>query len=195
MTITSSRNIEILNALRADKSAGFRMLFDVYYIPLCLFSLQMSDDFGAAEDIVQNFFVDFWENDLHKKITTNLHSYMFSAIRNNTLLFMRHDGNLNLVHIGNLELDDKLFGSLICEECSEEEMMEREDRLYEAMNALSPQEKESICQIVINKNSYKEASRNIGISINTLKTHLHRAMKKLRAGDAGNLLLLYFLFR
>lgn len=187
------RNIKddatLLRLLHTDRAAGFRALFDAYYTPLCLFSLQYTDDFAVSEDIVQTFFVSFWEQRLHTRVSSNLRYYMFSAIRNNTLAYLRHNGDAQLLPLDEALLDDSTLQDLIDLSSNEALLAEREAKLRQALDALSPQEREALQQVVVNEGTYKDAAATMGISVNTLKTHLRRAMKKLRTEQLCLLLL------
>lgn len=182
---------KIIDLLCSDRAKGFRALFDKYYTPLCLFSIQMTDDFDVSEDIVQSFFVTFWEKQLHKNLkSSNLRSYIFTSIRNNTLAYMRMRGEalsvdncLDIPDQGDWSVD---FASITLEG----DLQSREEELLTALQGLSANEMKALEQVIINDKTYKEASADMGISINTLKTHLRRAMKKLRNMSP---ILLFFL--
>lgn len=180
MSKRHSNDTDILETLRSDRAKGFRELFDAYYTPLCLFSLQMTDDFDASEDIVQTFFVSFWEKRLHESIGSNLRYYLFRSIRNNTIAYLRKNGETGFMPIDDVILRDDQLKEFIDYGHSEKLLSEREEMLHKALTTLSPQELEAMQQVVVNEQSYKEAASQMGVSVNTLKTHLRRAMKKLR---------------
>lgn len=177
MRITEDINAEIRRKLLTDREGGFRLLFDTYYMPLCQYSLQMTDDFDAAEDIVQTLFVTFWEKRLHEVIGGNLRAYMFTAVRNNTLRYLSKNRSMDVPFgDGGSGIQDQL----LYEEYSEEELRRREEELRQSLLCLSDKESEVLHKVVVDENSYKSAAADLGISVSTLKTHLRRAMKKLR---------------
>lgn len=180
MTKQHSNDTNILEALHTNRAKGFRAMFDAYYTPLCLFSLQLTDDFDASEDIVQTFFVSFWEKRLHENIGTSLHYYLFRSIRNNTLAYLRKNGATDRMPIDEALLSDQQLKEFIDYGHNEKLLSEREEMLHKALATLSPQELEAMQQVVVNEQSYKDAALTMGISVNTVKTHLRRAMKKLR---------------
>ena len=166
--------------LQKDRMTGFRVLFDTYYMPLCLFSLQITDDFSASEDIVQSFFVSFWEDFMEKRMNGQLHSYLFVTIRNNSMAYMRKNNTMDSLILDNISFSNEMMIEMMEAEDRFEDMKTRENELYKALMALSPNEREALEHVVVDEKSYKQASIDMGISVNTLKTYLKRAMKKLR---------------
>ena len=185
-----SKDMDIINMLHADRAAGFRMLFDAYYMPLCLYSLQFTDDFDAAEDIVQSFFVHFWETRRDLLIGTQLYPYLFTAIHNNTLTYLKKTGGVSRMPEKVLNDDERLIKDLIEAEEHQDALRQREEQLYQALQTLSTHERQALEKTVIDEMSYKQVAAEMGISVNTLKTHLRRAMKKLRNSGLCTLLLL-----
>ena len=69
-----------------DDSPGMEVLFNSYYRPLVLWADSFLGDIPAAEDLVQDFFVAFWEQRAYARITSgNLRGYLFASVRNRAL--------------------------------------------------------------------------------------------------------------
>ena len=58
-------------------------------MPLCIYAVKFIDSYQDAEDIVQDFFVKFWNDKMYLNINMNLKSYLFTSVRNNALNFLR----------------------------------------------------------------------------------------------------------
>ena len=97
---------KILTALSADKREGVRLLFERYYRPLVLFAGELLEDQVEAEDIVQDFFVNLWEDDYLLRIKANaLSSYMFVSVRNRCYTHLRRNDILrNKVDIADIDV-------------------------------------------------------------------------------------------
>lgn len=79
---------DILASMRKDKTIGIQRLFDRYYRPLVLFADEFLKDRSAAEDLVQDFFVKLWEDDILLKVTAStLGSYLYSAVKDRAIFF------------------------------------------------------------------------------------------------------------
>lgn len=168
-------DLEILNKLKKEDYSGFKNLFDQYYKPLCIYSLKYCDSFSQAEDIVQDFFVKFWDDKLYKKLDGSIGPYLFKAIKNNTLLYIKNKSKYRFENIENQ------VNGLIYDEGIDYESLEKEKiKLYKEIDALPEKCREVFKVIVIENLKYKEAAEQLGVSVNTVKTHYSRALKQLR---------------
>ncbi len=165
---------DILDLLDTAPKEGFRLLFDTYYMRLCLYAVQLTDSFELAEDTVQDFFADLWEKKYYKGIRQNLRQYLYFSVRNSALSALQKNRMVSMEEIANCEFfppEDLI---------EEEEMEERRKRLAREMQKLSHQEQEAIKIVIMENKRYKEAAEELHISINTLKTYLSRGLKHLR---------------
>ena len=61
-----------------------------------------------------------------------------------------------------------------------EELSEQEKKLMADLEKLPQQEILAVKAVILENKKYKEAAEELNISVNTLKTYLSRALKKLR---------------
>lgn len=174
----------ILELFRTNPHAAFQLMFDTYHMPLCLYTVQLTDSFNIAEDIVQDFFIYFWEKKTYQNIAVNLRSYLFYSIRNNALLFLKKNNLISMEELSDSEIN--IVDSLQ----EEDELREKEKKALEALEKLPKQELAVVQAIILENKKYKEAAEELQISINTLKTHLSRALKRLRQNNNSIYLLL-----
>lgn len=71
----------------------------------------------------------------------------------------------------------------------EEELREKERKIMEELEKLPKQELSAVQAVILENKKYKDAAEELNISVNTLKTHLSRALKRLRKDN--NLILLW----
>ena len=64
----SEKDKYILELFQTSPKEAFRLLFDAYHMKLCIYAVQLTDSFEMAEDIVQDFFIYFWEKKYYLKI-------------------------------------------------------------------------------------------------------------------------------
>lgn len=71
-----------------------------------------------------------------------------------------------------------------------EELYERERQLMADLEKLPRQEVLAVKTVILESKKYKEAAEELQISVNTLKTHLSRALGKLRKNH--NLMIFFY---
>lgn len=67
----------------------FELLFKRYYEPLCHYAESILKDIDIAEEIVQEFFYNYWKNRATFSIQLSLNAYLYKAIKNNSLNYIR----------------------------------------------------------------------------------------------------------
>ncbi len=169
------KDIKILEKLKIGDQSGYKDLFDLYYIPLSVYSLKYCDSFDQAEDVVQEIFIKFWNEKLYLKLNNSIGPYLFKAVKNNTLSLLKKNTKYCFVQI-----EDQV-NKLIEDEVEDIENIEEEKRkLYQKIEALPEKSKEVFIAIVMDNLKYKEAAEQLGVSVNTIKTHYSNALKQLR---------------
>jgi RNA polymerase sigma-70 factor (ECF subfamily) len=165
---------DILDALKQGNESAVSALFETLYRPLCVYSVQITDSLESTEDIVQDIFLRFWEKKIYLSIQENLRSYLFNAVRNASVDYLRRKRPFAMEDI-------EEFSYLPMEEdIDEEELLREKEKLHHVLQQLSPQEYSVLMSIVVENKKYKEVAEELQISVNTVKTHLSRALKFLR---------------
>ena len=170
-----SQDLLILEKLKVGDSSAYKELFDLYYMPLSIYSLKFCDSFEIAEDIVQDLFIKFWDEKLYMKLEDSISHYLFKSVKNNTLQASKKQNKYRFEEIEdqiNVLMDDENFDL--------ESIELEKKRLYEEIEALPLKSKEVFKAIVLENLKYKEVALELGISVNTVKTHYSRALKQLR---------------
>ncbi|SFW27632.1 RNA polymerase sigma-70 factor [Cellulophaga fucicola] len=182
------REQEIVNRLKEEDPKAFKDLFDMFYMPLCVYSLKFSDSYDFSEDIVQDLFVTIWNKKIYLQVEGSIRSYLFKAVKNNTLQALKKKDRYNFEKL------DAVVESFILEEKENDiEAIEKaQKKLLQEIEALPEKSKEVFKAIVLENLKYKEVALQLGVTVNTVKTHYSRALKKLRKSlDVIILLLLY----
>ena len=90
-----SNDLNILEKLKLGDPRGYKELFDLYYMPLSIYSLKYCDSFVLAEDIVQDLFVKLWDEKLYMKLEGAISPYLFKSVKNNTLQAMKKKNEIS----------------------------------------------------------------------------------------------------
>lgn len=165
---------DILDALKRGNENAIKTLFEAFYRPLCVYSVQITDSIESTEDIVQDVFLRFWEKKIYLSIQENLRAYLFNAVRNASIDYLRQKRPYVMEDI-------EEFSYLTMEEdIDEEELLREKEKLHLLLQQLPPQEYRVLMSIIVENKKYKEVAEELRISVNTVKTHLSRALKFLR---------------
>ena len=152
---------------------GMEVLFEYYYRPLVLWADTFLSDIPAAEDVVQDFLVDFWEKRAYERITSgSIRGYLFAAVRNRALKLLEKRDVLR-------EAGGVL--PVLVDESDTDWLTEEILQAVEAeIEKLPPRMREVLRAVYIDGLSYRETGEKFVISIATVKTLLVNALKRLR---------------
>ena len=164
----------LLEKINKGDESGLKELFDLYYKPLCVFALNYIDSYEEAEDVIQELFVKFWERREKTMFQGSLRSYLFSSVRHNCV---------KLVKIRRKYQFDELepYGEMLDVQYTAEAIEEEREKLYAEIEKLPEQCRKVFEAVVLRDMKYKEAAEYLDLSVNTVKTHLSRALKQLRS--------------
>lgn len=163
---------------------AFELLFKAYYAALCTFAFDFVNRHELAEEIVQDTFMKIWERYDELDIQTSEKAYLYRAVQNNCLNYIKQDKTRNQYGTELMQqLESRIALLSLPSTPSPMERLEHSELELMAENAirrLPPQ-----CQDVFRLSrfeqlSYPEISRHLGISVNTVKTQMTRALQRLR---------------
>ncbi|MBS0031433.1 RNA polymerase sigma-70 factor [Chitinophaga sp. 22321] len=151
-------------------------LFNKYYEVLCQFAYSIVKNNDAAKDIVQDFFVKYWEKYLHQGQPDNFEAYAYVSIKNRCLNYLESE-QVRLRHQPGIERmfysgDDLQPGNVENENYS--------IKLLKAINQLPEQRRRIFTMSAIDGLKYLEIAAQMNISINTVKTQIRKAYLFLR---------------
>ncbi|NVO08738.1 MAG: RNA polymerase sigma-70 factor [Bacteroidales bacterium] len=162
--------------IKQDDLKEFEMLFKSYYSPLCHYAFRFLKDMDLAEEIVQEFFYNYWKNRHTMNIQISIKSYMFRAIRNNSLKYLEH---LRVVKKYEQNFKD-VNSSEVFLETNELEVSELNEIIEATLNELP----ERCCQIFklsrFEGLKYNEIAEKLSISIKTVEANMGKALQLFR---------------
>jgi len=83
-------DIEILNKLKENDSKAFEAIFREFYPGLCIYAKRIVREIEIAEEIIQDVFLHLWEKRNDPGIHTSIKSYLFKAVHNHSLNWLKH---------------------------------------------------------------------------------------------------------
>jgi RNA polymerase sigma-70 factor, ECF subfamily len=174
--------------LSSDPEQSIRRLFDAHFHLLVLSAFRYINDYDQAEDIVQDVFVKVWQNFDDLKQVEDLKAYLFKAVKNSSLNYLRHLKVKQKFSINSEELLTA-FGKSP-EECKTDE--ETRNRIHQAVNKLPDPWREAFVLSKYDDLKYHEIAREMDISQKTVEKYISKALQFLRH-ELKDLLLVGFL--
>ena len=194
MTDTGINNIdpilknELIEKIIAGNHTAFEILFKTYSQRLIYFSRRYVLDKQIAENIVQDVFLRIWQNKGNLDPAKNIQSYLFTAVKNESLKQLRHlsvekqqQENVSRLSVVELNPDEAI------------DKNELTGELNKALNNLPLKCREIFTMSRFDQLKYSEIADILGISIKTVETQMGRALKKLREQLAHLISIILFL--
>ena len=164
----------VVSQIQTGNRKVFRSIYEKYYSDLVVFASSYLQTQDLSEDVVQNFFIHFWENRDTIKVSGSLKSYCFFAIKNRCLNRLR-DYHLrdekNLAYLdGLLKLDDDQL----------DQEVDLVNELEQAIHQLPDQMKRIFLKKYFEGLKTHEIASELEVSENTINTQLKRGKKKIK---------------
>ncbi len=179
-----------------DQNA-FYHLYDQYADRLYKYGCHFSKDKEFIKDCIHDLFLDIYKYRKRLSATDNIQFYLFRSFRR-----LIHKGQLRLIPFNGEELNNSSNDPV---ELSIEDFLiatesETENRkvLAEAMQNLSDRQRIGLSLKFEHNHSYPEIAEILGISVESARTIIYRAIKELRKSierKYHSIQLLFFLSR
>jgi RNA polymerase sigma-70 factor (ECF subfamily) len=150
-------------------------LFRYNYRPLCLYALHYLGDSDMAEDVVQECFATLWEKLEAGLAVANRRAYLYMTVRNRCLDQLRRKG----MQTESLKPYDT-YG--IIDDDDAQERSQIEARLWTAIDSLPEKCREVFLMSKRDGLKYEEIATELGISENTVRNQISKALKVLKDG-------------
>ncbi len=159
------------NSILKDDKSEFKLFFEEVFPVMVIFASRFVKSKDIAEDICQEAFVVVWEKWSGIKNGEDARFYLYSIVRNKCLNHLKSQ-KLRLAHQATIQQ--------INEDCFENNLLEHEVFLMFriAISKLAPQS-QKIINLSLKGYGNNEISKELYISVNTIKTLKQRAYKTL----------------
>lgn len=179
----------ILDLLKKDESDAFRLLFDRYYDNLLLYCYHILNDLDAAEDIVQDCFVNLWNSKRLNSFSGDLDRFIFKMVKNRSLLLLKEHKKTHEIQTSLTREKEALHYDFTDDDQEGIEM------LYNTINKLPEKCRRVFLMACLNDKTYQEIASELGTSVNTVKTQMKTTLKFLRENLRQDLFfILFFIF-
>jgi len=177
---------DIYELLRTDNQIAFSVLFQKYNQLLFIYIFKKLKDEEECRDIVQEVFLNLWNNRKKIVLKSSLKSYLFQAVRNRALNIFVHK-----------KVSQKFLDSFpkLPEIHEGTDYAIREKDIIETIDreiALMPPKMQEIFELSRKEYlSHREIAQMLGISEETVTTQIKRALKRIKGKVVEFTLLLF----
>ncbi len=182
-------NDELLfNKVQQDDTTAFESLFKTYYNTLSHYACTYLNDLDEAEEVVQDVFVKIWEKRHAIAIESSFKSYLYQAVKNKCLNYIRNKKTQNN-HLTIIDMKDyeapTAFDDLHADELS--------DKLYLALEELPPKCKQIFKMSRLDGLKHKDIADRLDLKVKTIENQIGIALKFLKNQLSDYLHTLIFL--
>lgn len=143
----------------------------------------MTNDHAVAEDIVQEACLKAYANFARYSPDTNFKAWLFRILANLCIDHLRRSATISMIPIDAAPIESESFQSSDRSTDSPEIQAMRRDTqqaLIDALATLAPEPRAVVILILIEGMSYDEAAESLDLPLNTVRSKLHRARKRLQ---------------
>lgn len=186
----------IIERLKEGDNQAYKYIYENHYVALCKVSYYFLKDKLLAEGIVNDVILHLWEIREDLSVDIPLRRYLIQAVRNKSINYLALIQNemeiqFSVMERGGIQLQNRIpdaqhpLGSLL-----EKEL---EHKIKEAIDGLPADCKRVFKMSRFEEMSYEQISKELEISINTVKYHIKNALSTLR-DQLGPYLCLFLAF-
>ncbi|HBE41669.1 MAG TPA: RNA polymerase sigma-70 factor [Bacteroidales bacterium] len=181
MTLTPSDRY-IVESIKAGNKNAFEFLFKTYYPDLKNYANNIVGNEVIAEDMVMDVFVRLWELEKRLEIKTSIAGYLFTSVHNHCINYLTRKHNRFPGVNG--ETIDKLNALIPLssenDAISNINLSELSERIEQGMGKLPDECRKIFMMSRMEGMTNREIADKLGISENTVKVQIYRALNKFR---------------
>jgi RNA polymerase sigma-70 factor (family 1) len=184
----------LINAIALRDKKVFEMLYKTYYKQLFSLAYRYVGAQEAAEEIVHDVFITIWNKAGHLKIQHSVKSYLFKAIINTSLNYIKREKLITVKRLKYMAEQQTPYHEESLDN-SEEALLIGLERALE----LLPERCKNVMYLSrFGKLKQDDIAQQMNISIKTVKNHLTYGFQKLREHlekHKESIVILLMLFR
>lgn len=147
--------------------------FKEYYTLLCLVAYSIVKDREVAKDVVQDFFISYWQKRGTISISISFKAYAVKAVKNLSFRVVEKAKKKGTLPLILKDQDYPMWNPM--------DRSQKYEKILELLNQLPSSRKEIFISFVVYGQSYAQIAESNGISVNTVKTQMKRSYAFLRS--------------
>jgi RNA polymerase sigma-70 factor (ECF subfamily) len=165
---------DLIRRIAAGNKLAMQSLYMRHNVRLFRFALRFIQNKAAAEDLVQEVFLDVWRKADDFEGRSEVSTWLLAIVRNKALSMMRHRPTEQL---------DEDAAACIADSADTPEMATQKEQarsiIRKCLTQLSPAHREIIDLAYYHGKSIEDVAKIVGIAVNTVKTRMFYARKHL----------------
>jgi len=173
---------ELVQLLKEGDEGSFEYIFNLYFEKLCLFAESITRNHDAAEEIVENLFLQLWLKCTINPVEKSLKSYLYQSTYNNCLKYISRQKK-GIIRISDKETEEQFINLQTPEYPVANLILKEIESAAEKIIESMPEQCRKI--YLLNRDhdlKYDEIASELHITSGTVKTQMSRAYAKLRKG-------------
>lgn len=163
--------------IREGDIQAFEALFKAYYAPLCHFAYRFVNDTDIAEEIVQEFFYNFWKNKKDAAIKISIKSYLYKSIKNNAIKYLEQLAVRQKYAEKILATVSEQYQPTMAEEMDAKELRKI---IETALEELPEKTRQIFRMNRMEGLKYQEIADKLSISVKTVEANMSKSLRVLR---------------
>ncbi|MEP2509543.1 MAG: RNA polymerase sigma-70 factor [Reichenbachiella sp.] len=168
------------NIIDLSSEGDFEEVFKTYYQQLAAFAFQYVGSYEIAEELVQDVFTNVWIKSDQIEIRTAIKSYLYGAVRNASLNFLKHKKIERRYEKQEQNKVDSFETNFL-------ELDELQIEINNALNQLPEKCRQIFEMSRFEEKKYKEIADELSLSIKTVENQMGRALKVMRTALSRHL--------
>lgn len=178
---------EVARMIAGGDEQVFEQAFKSYFKGLYAYALTLLSNEAVAEEMVQQVFYKLWEKKEQMEVHTSLKAYLYRAIHNESLNYLKHHAIKNKHQTYAMQQHQNKHEHSAGEKLAGKEL---EQRIKEALNDL-PEQCRTIFQLSrFEELKYREIASQLGLSLKTVESQMGKALKLMRLKLADFLVII-----
>lgn len=190
---------EIINRINRGDVKAFEQLYSSYYVYLCAVAVKYVFHAEAAQEIVNDVFLNVWNN--KTELIYPVNSYLIRAVKNRCINYITRR---RMMEVPLTDVQEQLLTiqeEQIALERDEHPLSYLEDKefeqlIYDAIQALPPRCRSIFEQYLYQNKTYEEIARDNNIATSTVRVQIKLGLTRIKdvLGHIYPLFLLLFNF-
>lgn len=177
--ISDMKDLLILTKIKNGDVKAFEQVFRLYYMPLCMYAAGITGRMDIAEEIVQELFYVFWKERERLQLFHTIKSYLYGAVRNQSLQYQEHQDVRNRYRDAVLSHPDK--DDLQQGDPQEQiEYKELEALINRTLQKLPERRLRIFRMHRFEGKKYAEIASLLSLSVKTVEAEMTKALRTLR---------------